>query len=378
MSSSQLQSTTARSVLCRGSLVRLPLVSRRNRSSEPVRRADRGHGAQPGRGEFDRQRYPIQRPADARHRRQRWASTARSLRTAARPGLAATGRLGRTRSHRGWRPHSGRASGSTRHSASPVMPSSSLLVARIRSPCGTPRASGGRTPPPTRSRARSCPELAAPPARGSRRPGRSVGPRRSVLAEQRIPEPERGERRLRHVTVRADRRQFHQPGPVRQAAEQRARSFRGQPGLYEPPWPDHGGEPMFGDEFADRGGHRRPCRRSWSARRASWSSGPLPTGAAPAVPTRPAAARRAMRTAPVRRFRRPAHRPGLLSCAGTRAAPRCRGQVATGGAHQRSDKPFPHRMMLRPPGRSVPVTKPLRTVAEGDLRVEPILHGCRP
>ena len=55
-------------------------------------------------------------------------------------------------------------------------------------------------------------------------------------AEQRIPEPEhgerrlrhvttraeRGERRLRHVTTRADRRQFHQPGPVRQTAEQRA------------------------------------------------------------------------------------------------------------------------------------------------------------
>ncbi len=50
-------------------------------------------------------------------------------------------------------------------------------------------------------------------------------------AEQRIPEPERGERRLRHVTVRADSRELHQPGPVRQVAEQRARGLRGQPGL---------------------------------------------------------------------------------------------------------------------------------------------------
>ena len=72
-------------------------------------------------------------------------------------------------------------------------------------------------------------------------------------AEQRIPEPERGERRLRHVTARADRRQFHQPGPVRQVAEQRARGFRGQPGLPRAARPDQGGEPMFGDEFADRG-----------------------------------------------------------------------------------------------------------------------------
>ena len=72
-------------------------------------------------------------------------------------------------------------------------------------------------------------------------------------AEQRIPEPERGERRLRHVTVRADGCELDQPGPVRQVAEQRARGFRGQPGLPRAARPDQGGEPMFGDEFADRG-----------------------------------------------------------------------------------------------------------------------------
>ena len=73
------------------------------------------------------------------------------------------------------------------------------------------------------------------------------------LAEQRIPQAEGGERRLRHVTVRADGCELHQPGPVRQVAEQRARGFRGQPGLPRAARPDQGGEPMFGDEFADCG-----------------------------------------------------------------------------------------------------------------------------
>ena len=61
-----------------------------------------------------------------------WASTARSLRTApARSRSSWT--AGRTRSRQGRRPPPAAASGSTSHSASPVMPSGSLLVARIRS-----------------------------------------------------------------------------------------------------------------------------------------------------------------------------------------------------------------------------------------------------
>ncbi len=38
---------------------------------EPAGELIEGHGAQPGRGQFDRQRHPVQRPADAHHRRQR-------------------------------------------------------------------------------------------------------------------------------------------------------------------------------------------------------------------------------------------------------------------------------------------------------------------
>ncbi|GAA4263709.1 hypothetical protein GCM10022255_110710 [Dactylosporangium darangshiense] len=76
--------------------------------------------------------------------------------------------------------------------------------------------------------------------------------RARCLAEQGIPEAESGERRLRHVAVRADGRELHQPGPVRQVAEQRVRGLRGQPRLPQPARPDQGGEPMLGDEFADR------------------------------------------------------------------------------------------------------------------------------
>jgi hypothetical protein len=73
------------------------------------------------------------------------------------------------------------------------------------------------------------------------------------LAEQRVPQAQPGERRLRHVAVRADGGELHQPRPVRQVAEQLTRGFRGQPGLSRAARPDQGGEPMFGDEFADRG-----------------------------------------------------------------------------------------------------------------------------
>ena len=72
-------------------------------------------------------------------------------------------------------------------------------------------------------------------------------------AEQGIPEPEPGERRLRHVTVGADGCELHQPDPVRQVAEQRARGFRGQPGLPRTARPDQGGQPMLRDQFADHG-----------------------------------------------------------------------------------------------------------------------------
>ena len=51
--------------------------------------------------------------------------------------------------------------------------------------------------------------------------------------------------------------------------------------------------------------------------------------------------------------------------------------VATGrdeGTHQRSDKPFSHRMRGHQVGQ---FRDQLRTVAEADLRIEPILHGSQ-
>ena len=71
---------------------------------EPVGELIEGHGAQPGRGQFDRQRHPVQRPADAHHRRQRAGRRPRGRRAPRPPGPAATGRRERTRSRRRWRP----------------------------------------------------------------------------------------------------------------------------------------------------------------------------------------------------------------------------------------------------------------------------------
>ena len=214
-----------------------------------------GHGAQPGRGQFDRQRHPVQRPADARHRRQRAALEL--IRDREIPA----------------------------HRARPVPQQLDGRRGLDLAGAGVPLRQGQRLDQPQRLTGdaerfparRQDPQPLALPEHpiGERRrrldhvltvvqdqqrlpladrgdePVRRFGVRRT--AEQSIPQAERGERRLRHVTVRADGCELHQPGPVRQVAEQRARGFRGQPGLPRAARPDHGGEPMFGDEFADRG-----------------------------------------------------------------------------------------------------------------------------
>ncbi|SCE61849.1 hypothetical protein GA0115253_109876, partial [Streptomyces sp. Termitarium-T10T-6] len=63
-SRSQDQSTTARRVCWRGSTVRLPLVRRRKRSSSRSAIWARGEHPQPGGGQFDGERQPVQPTAD--------------------------------------------------------------------------------------------------------------------------------------------------------------------------------------------------------------------------------------------------------------------------------------------------------------------------
>ena len=67
-SRSQLHSTTARSVWCRGCAVRLPRDSSRKRSSSRAAISVDRQRAQPGRGQLDRQRQPVEGLADAQHR----------------------------------------------------------------------------------------------------------------------------------------------------------------------------------------------------------------------------------------------------------------------------------------------------------------------
>src|SRR5258708_2003906 len=65
-------------------------------------------------------------------------------------------------------------------------------------------------------------------------------------------EAARGERRLRDIAVHADRRELHQPDAVGEVAEQGPRGLGGEPGLPGAARADEGGQPMPGDEFADR------------------------------------------------------------------------------------------------------------------------------
>ncbi len=185
------------------------------------------------------------------------------------------------------------------------------------------------------------------------------------LAEQRVAQPECAERRLRHVTVGADGRELDQPGPVRQVAEQRARGLRGQPGLPRTARPDQGGEPMFGDERADRGDIGVLADEAGQLGAQVGRAGPLP-------PAHLAAQQRHVQCGQLRRGVRAQlvgqGFPGAL-------VHEQRLGVATGrhqGTHQRGDEPFPHRMRSHHVGQ---LRDQLRAVAEADLRVEPVLHG---
>ncbi len=188
-------------------------------------------------------------------------------------------------------------------------------------------------------------------------------------AEQGVPEAEPGERRLRHIAVRADGGELHQPGPVRQVAEQRARGLRGQPGLPRAARPDHGGEPVLGDELADRGdiGASADEGGQLGAQVGLAARFPLPHALPQLTPQQ-------------RDVQRGQLRRGVDAQRIGQGLPRAlvhqqRLAVATGrgeGAHQRGDEPFPQRVRGHQAGQ---FRDHLRTASERDLRVEPLLRG---
>jgi hypothetical protein len=131
-SRSQLQATTARSVRCRGSAVRLPPVGSWNRS--PKRAATCSTGSA-------RTRAAASSIASGSPSSRRQISTTAVTLSwvTAKPGWTATARSANSRTT-GWAmaspaeaPGSGRPSGGTGHRASPRIPSGSRLVASTRS-----------------------------------------------------------------------------------------------------------------------------------------------------------------------------------------------------------------------------------------------------
>ena len=71
-------------------------------------------------------------------------------------------------------------------------------------------------------------------------------------AEQRVAQSERGRAPIWATSPSdADRRQLHQPRAVRQVVEQSPRGLHRKAGLARATGAGQGGEPMFGDEFAD-------------------------------------------------------------------------------------------------------------------------------
>ena len=173
-SRSQLHSTTARSVWCRGAAVRSPRDSSRNRSSSraaissTVSERSRAAASSIASGS----------PSSARQIRSHRGDVRVVDREAGphggRPvGEQPHGRIGERR--RVAASGGGSASGATGHRVSPVMPSGSRLVARIRSAGAGGQQPVGRAGRPPRRHARSCRGRAAAGRSASAATSRSRG-----------------------------------------------------------------------------------------------------------------------------------------------------------------------------------------------------------
>ena len=279
------------------------------------------------------------------------------------PGRAAAGRLARIRSRRGWLRATGSASGSTCQSASPVMPSGSRLVARIRSRRHSPSTRSAnaaadsitcsqlsRISSASRSRiAAMSPStgsaLGVAPSRASRSPSAAsvawtTSPSAPMAASSTSQTPLAGRRA---ACARS-------PWPAWSYPSRPARSGWSA----DAPRSARGPRP-----------HRPPGRRSSSARPARWSScSPL------AAPARPAAARRARRTTPAR-GRRPAWsaRVSLVRSYASSAS------VSRPAAARARISAATSRSRIRMGGHQIgQLRDQLGAMTETYLRIEPILQ----
>ena len=183
-------------------------------------------------------------------------------------------------------------------------------------------------------------------------------------AEQCIPQPERGESRLCDVTVGADGRELHQPDPVGQVAEQGLRGLRCQPGLARAARPDQRGQPVLGDEVADLGDVGVPADEA----------GQLRAHVGPVVFLPMSQLTPQQRDVQGRQLRRGVD----AQCVGQGFPGAFVGEQRLGlatsgneGTHEGGNQPISHRMRGHQVGQ---LPDQLRTVAEADLRLEPILH----
>ena len=240
----------------------------------------------------------------------------------------------------------GRPSGATGHSASPVMPSGSRLVARMRSrgqrPAGRrPRRAAASTRCSQLSRTSSARRSASEDLDQPAAWRRAAGRRRRLDGAAR-PASERAEHGLRDLGGVGDRGQLDQPG--RRRGPVGADGLVGQPGLARAAGADQRDQPA------------RPaaaCRAGSisSSRRRSWSAGPAGSDrarrAAAARGVRVGAEHRAGGSAAARATGR--RRAPRRACAGsprTRPAPR---PAARGvqRAHQQAAQPLAQRMRPR-------------------------------
>ncbi len=282
-SRSQLHSTTASRVRWRGSAVRLPPVSSRNRSSSRAGDLLGRHRPQPRGGQLDGQRQAVQPPADGDDGAD-GVGVDDEARAAPRwPGRRAAARRRRSGPASGVGTERRQAPAAAAGTAvSPVMPSGSRLVASSR----TPGQAASTWSASSATAAIRCSQLSrtissSAPARrldqaveGTRRLGRRRGCRPARSSSRRSRRPRADSTACGQVERVVHRGQLDQPDPAGQSRSSRCPVSRASRVLPAPPGPTRvtsrgsGAGPSHPLRPRPRG------RRSWSGRSAGCRAGP--------------------------------------------------------------------------------------------------------
>ena len=220
---------------CRPAASRSPPGQQRQRVTQAVQQLSHAQRLDPRRRQLNRQRHPVQPRHQPRHRRT-------ALLVHREPRIGPPGPVGEQR-HR-LRPLGPliRARHSQRPQPVPRLPRHSQRLPAGRQDL---QIIGGRQQPPAQLRSPLDHMLAIIQHQQQLQPGQHPGQRLRRRHTRLPPHPQRRRHHRRHQHRITDRRQLHQPHPVREPPRHLLSHLTGQPGLPHPARPGHRHQPAL-------------------------------------------------------------------------------------------------------------------------------------